>query len=282
MVLACFTAVEAVGGFWSHSIALLAEAAHMLADCGSLVLAALALRVGRRPARSDRTYGHRRYEPLAAYTNGILLLAITAGILFEALRRLVQPAEVNAAVMLAVAAIGGIANLSAFLILAGGRSLNERGARSHVLSDLLGSLAAVIAAVLILTLGWQMADPLLSLIVAALTFRFGWRLTSDSSHVLLEGTPRGFDAAAVERELRDLDFVRGIHHVHVWSLTGEAPILTCHIEVDKGADRPQVLAAVTGVLRERFGVEHATVQFEEGECVAPVDIRACHEERQTE
>ena len=145
-VLAVFTALEAIGGLWSHSIALLAEAAHMLADCGSLILAVLAIRVSRRPARPDRTYGHRRYQPLAAYTNGLLLLAITVGVVVEAGRRLMSVPQVDGALMLGVACAGGVANLVAFLILSGGSSLNERGARAHVLSDLLGSLAAVAAA----------------------------------------------------------------------------------------------------------------------------------------
>src|ERR1700727_2253064 len=139
-VLAVFTALEAIGGFWSHSIALLAEAAHMLADCGSLILAVLAIRVSRRPARPDRTYGHRRYQPLAAYTNGLLLIGITIGVVIEAVRRLMSVPEVDGGLMLGVAFAGGVANLSAFLVLQGGGSLNERGARAHVLSDLLGAV----------------------------------------------------------------------------------------------------------------------------------------------
>jgi cobalt-zinc-cadmium efflux system protein len=278
-VLAVFTAFEAVGGFWSHSIALLAEAAHMLADCGSLVLAVLAIRVSRRPASPDRTYGHRRYQPLAAYTNGLLLLAITVGVIVEAAKRLMSVPEVDGGVMMGVAFAGGVANFVAFLILSGGGSLNERGARAHVLSDLLGSVAAIIGAGIILSFHWYPADPLLSLAVSLLILRSGWGLTRDSAQVLLEGAPRGFDTAAVERELAGLPNVRSVHHIHAWSLTGEAPIVTLHADCDDGADRQVILESVTGTLRRRFGVEHVTVQLEYGECVDADQDVDCHEPR---
>jgi cobalt-zinc-cadmium efflux system protein len=277
IVLASFTGLEAVGGFLAHSIALLAEAAHMLADCGSLILAVVAIRVSKRPARPDRTYGHRRYQPLAAYTNGLLLLAITVGVVVEAIRRLMSVPQVDGGLMMAVAFAGGVANLVAFLILSGGSSLNERGARAHVLSDLLGSLAAVVGAGLILMFHWYPADPLLSLAVSLLIFRSGLQLTRDSAQVLLEGTPRGFDAAAVERELAGLPHVRSIHHIHAWSLTGETPIVTLHADCADGADRRVVLETVTGTLRRRFGVEHVTVQIEDGECVDADTVGDCHD-----
>lgn len=274
-VLGVFTAVEAVGGFWANSIALLAEAAHMLADCGSLVLAIIAVRVSQRPPRADRTYGHQRYQPLAAYTNGLVLLAITVGVVAEALRRLLAPPQVNGAVMLGVAVLGACANLAALLVLSGRASLNERGARAHVLSDLLGAVAAMIAAGIILAFGALAADPLLSLAVSALILRSGWRLARESAHVLLEGAPAGFDVGAVERELRDMPSVRGVHHVHAWSLTGETAMVTLHAELAADADRRIVLLGINERLRQRFGIEHATVQFEEGECVAPVE--GCHD-----
>jgi cobalt-zinc-cadmium efflux system protein len=274
-VLAAFTVVEAVGGFWSRSIALLAEAAHMLADCGSLILAVIAIRVSRRPASYQRTYGNRRYQPLAAYTNGLLLLAITAAVVFEAIQRFISPAQVNGRMMLAVAVAGGIANLAAFLILSGTSSLNERGARAHVLSDLLGSVAATVGAVIILVFGWVAADPLLSLAVSVLIFRSGWWLTRDSAHILLEGSPTGFDTEAVERELEDIPDVCDIHHVHAWSLTGEKVMVTLHAQINEGADGEAALGKVTNILRQRFGVEHATVQIEEGECPAPTGTADC-------
>jgi cobalt-zinc-cadmium efflux system protein len=276
-VLGAFTVVEAAGGLWANSIALLAEAVHMLADCGSLLLAVIAIRVSQRPARPDRTYGHARYQPLAAYTNGLLLIAMTVGVVFEAVRRLLAPPPVEGHVMLAVALIGGVANFSALLLLTGGHSLNERGARAHVISDLLGSCAAVVAAVIVLLLNWLPADPLLSLAVSVLILRSGWQLSRDAAHVLLEGAPAGFDASRVEKELKGLPGVAGVHHVHAWSLTGEAPIVTLHADLAEGADRQAVLAQVLDRLRDSFGVVHATVQFEEGHCAGPVHAEGCHE-----
>lgn len=277
VVLFAFTLVEAVGGYWANSIALLAEAAHMFADCASLLLAIIAIRFAQRPASAKRTYGNQRYQVLAAYTNGLTLLALTAWVVYEAGSRMLAPPAVNGSIMLAVAAIGGVANMAAFLILSGASSLNEKGARAHILSDLLGSGAAVGAAGVILLFGWLPADPLLSILVSLLILRTGWQLTRDSAHVLLEGTPSGFNVAEVDSDLRKVPGVLSIHHLHAWSLTGESPIVTLHAELDAGADRQRVLSALLERLRERFGVEHGTVQIEEGACAGPVTINGCHD-----
>jgi cobalt-zinc-cadmium efflux system protein len=274
-LLFLFTLVEAVGGVWSNSIALLAEAAHMLADSASLLLAIVAIRAGRRPANADRTYGNRRYQTLAAYTNGLTLLALTAWIVVEALRRLMAAPPVNGKIMLGVALIGGVANLAAFMVLSGAKSLNERGARAHILSDLLGSAAAAAAACVILLFGWLPVDPLLSIAVAVLIVRSGWRLTRESAHILLEGTPPGFSVEQVELHLTGIIGVSSIHHVHAWSLTGESPMVTLHAKISDDADREHVLTAILNRLREGLGVEHATVQMEHGPCAAPGDD--CHD-----
>ena len=276
-LLAAFTAVEAVGGFWSNSIALLAEAAHMLADSASLLLAIVAIRAGRLPASANRTYGNRRYQTLAAYTNGLTLLALTAWIVVEAVRRLINSPQVNGKIMLAIAVVGGIANLVAFVVLSGASSLNERGARAHILSDLLGSGAAVAAAAVILLFGWLPADPILSIAVSALILLSGWRLTRESAHILLEGAPPGFSVGQVEMHLTGILGVSSIHHVHAWSLTGESPIVTLHAELSDDADRQQVLTAILNRLRERMGIEHATVQIECGPCASPVAADDCHD-----
>jgi cobalt-zinc-cadmium efflux system protein len=276
-LLFAFTLVEAAGGFWSNSIALLAEAAHMLADSASLLLAIVAIRAGRRPANANRTYGNRRYQTLAAYTNGLTLLSLTAWIVVEASRRLIAPPPVNGKIMLGIAVIGGIANLAAFVVLSGAKSLNERGARAHILSDLLGSGAATAAAGVILLFGWLPADPLLSIAVSALILRSGWRLTRESAHILLEGTPPGCSVEQVQMELTEILGVSSIHHVHAWSLTGESPIVTLHAEISDGTDRQQVLTAIVARLRERLGIEHATVQIEEGHCAAPGTPDDCHD-----
>jgi cobalt-zinc-cadmium efflux system protein len=271
LILGSFTLVEAIGGYLANSIALLAEAAHMLADSASLLLAVFALRVGRRPANPRRTYGHRRYQPLAAFVNGQVLLILTAWVVYEALVRLVHLPQVNARLMLAVALAGAVANLAAFLALAGARSLNERGARAHVLSDLLGSAAASVAALVILTSGWTAADPLLSLVVSALILRSAWAITRESADVLLEGVPPGFDVQRIEAELLGhVPGLAGVHHVHVWSMTGERPTVTLHANLLPGTRHGEVIAAIHVRLREQLHVEHSTVQIEEeGACETP-------------
>lgn len=271
LILGSFTLIEALGGYIANSIALLAEAAHMLADSGSLILAIVALRVSRRPANAQRTFGHRRYQPLAAFINGQALILLTAWVVYEAILRLSQRPEVNGRLMLIIALVGGVANLGAFLTLSGTRSLNERGARVHVLSDLLGSGVASIAGILVLTKGWTVADPLLSLVVSALIFRSAWGLTREAADVLLEGAPRGCDVTRVESELiGHVPGLTGVHHVHVWSMTGERPMVTLHANLAPGIQHREIISAIHLRLEERLNVEHTTVQVEdEGDCDTP-------------
>jgi cobalt-zinc-cadmium efflux system protein len=269
-ILGTFTLVEAVGGYFANSIALLAEAAHMLADSASLVLAIVAIRVGQRPASRRRTYGHRRYQPLAAFVNGQLLILLTAGVVYEALMRMAHPPAVEGRLMLGVALLGGVANLAAFLALSGARSLNERGARAHVLSDLLGSAAASIAAVLILWKGWVIADPLLSLLVSLLILRSAWALIRESADVLLESAPASFDVTRVETVLiGHVAGLVGVHHIHVWSMTGERPTVTLHADIEPGTEHRTTITAIHARLEEQLHVEHCTVQIEEGGCATP-------------
>ncbi|HEY8053454.1 MAG TPA: cation diffusion facilitator family transporter [Steroidobacteraceae bacterium] len=271
VILGSFTVIEALGGYFANSIALLAEAAHMLADSASLLLAVFALRVGRRPANTQRTYGHRRYQPLAAFVNGQVLLLLTVWVVYEALLRLTRLPQVNAGLMLGIALAGGVANLAAFLALSGARSLNERGARAHVLSDLLGSAAASLAALVILATGWTAADPLLSLVVSALILRSAWAITRESADVLLEGVPPGFDVQRVEAELLGhVPGLAGVHHVHVWSMTGERPTVTLHCTLLPGTRHGEAIAAIHARLHESLQVEHSTIQVEEeGDCGTP-------------
>ncbi|HZC86142.1 MAG TPA: cation diffusion facilitator family transporter [Steroidobacteraceae bacterium] len=271
IVLGAFTLVVAVGGYLANSIALLAEAAHMLADSASLLLAVIAVRAARRPADARRTYGHRRYQPLAAFVNGQLLLLLTLGVVYEAVRRLLHPPVVNAQLMLGIAILGGVANLVALLALAGGLSLNERSARAHVMSDLLGSAAASVAAIIILLTGWTLADPLLSLLISALILRSAWAITRESADVLLEGVPAGFDVTHIEAELLGhVPGLIGVHHVHVWTMTGERPTVTLHANLAAGTAHGDALSAIHARLAYRLRVEHTTVQVEEeGDCQTP-------------
>jgi cobalt-zinc-cadmium efflux system protein len=271
IILGSFTLVEAIGGYFANSIALLAEAAHMLTDSASLVLAIVAIRIARRPPDGRRTFGHRRYQPLTAFVNGQILLLLTLWVAYEAILRLMHPPEVNGRLMLGIALIGGVANAAAFVSLSGAKSLNERGARAHVLSDLLGSAAATAAAILILVKGWTVADPLLSLFVSALIFRSAWGLTRESADVLLEAVPEGFDVTRIEAELLGhVPGVTGVHHVHVWSMTGERPIVTLHANLVPGTHHPSAISAIHARLAQQFNCEHITVQIEEdGTCVTP-------------
>ncbi len=271
IVLGTFTLVEAVGGYLANSIALLAEAAHMLADSASLLLAVIAVGAGRRPADARRTYGHRRYQPLAAFVNGQLLLLLTLWVVYEAIHRLLHVPAVNGRLMLGIAVLGGVANLVALFALSGGQTLNERGAWAHVMSDLLGSAAASAAALVILLTGWTLADPLLSLVISALILRSAWAITRESADVLLEGVPAGFDVTHIEAELLGhIPGLIGVHHVHVWTMTGERPTVTLHANLAPGTVHGEALWAIHARLAQRLRVEHTTVQIEEeGTCQSP-------------
>ncbi len=262
-----FMVVEVVGGILSGSLALLADAGHMLTDAAALALAWIAFRIARRPSDRLRTFGYDRVQVLAAFANGLALLAIAAWIVIEAIRRIADPIEVLAMPMLVIA-IGGLAvNAVAFAILHGGDrdNINLTGALAHVLSDMLASVAAVAAAIVILLTGWTPIDPLLSLAVAALVARVGYRLAKRSGHILLEGSPEDISADRVRASLTEsMPEVTDVHHVHAWSLTQGRPLMTLHAVVREGADHRAVLRRIRDLLAARFGVEHATIQLEPG------------------
>jgi cobalt-zinc-cadmium efflux system protein len=269
LLTGAFTLAEVAGGILSGSLALLADAGHMLTDTASLALAWAAFRVARRPHDSLRTYGYHRFQVLAAFVNGVTLMAIVGWIAIEAIRRLFSPVEVLGGMMLAVAALGLVVNLVAFAILHGAErgNLNIRGATLHVLGDLLGSLAAIVAAAVILWTGWVPIDPLLSLLVAGLILRSAWFLVRKSCHVLLEGTPEWLDVAQLKVALtRAVPDVEDVHHVHAWMLTGERPLMTLHVTVCEASDHHTVLIAITRFLRSEYGIDHATVQIEPAGC----------------
>jgi len=278
ILIGVFMLVEVAGGILAHSLALIADAGHMLTDSASLVLALFALRVGRQPADQVYSYGRQRYEVLAAFVNGLVLLALSVWILFESARRLFAPQTVQGPVMLVVAGLGLLANVTAFLVLReGGDNINMRSALLHVLSDLLASAAAMVAAGVIIYTGWMPIDPLLSALVSVMILRGGWRVTRESAHILLEGTPPGIEVEEVSADvIAQVPGVSDVHHLHVWSLTDERPMMTLHAVIDESANQDSVLAAIQKRLSERFGVVHATVQLERGGCVAHVDD-GCHE-----
>ena len=271
-----FTLVEIVAGLWSGSLALLADAGHMLTDTAALAIAWLAARLSQRPPDRLRSYGYQRLQVIAALLNGVGFIAIVAWILVEALQRLRQPVEVLGGPMLVVAILGLLVNLLVFALLHHGQrhshhhDLNLRAAMLHVVGDLLGSVAAISAAGIILLTGWMPIDPLLSVLVALLILRSALAVVRQSLHILLEGTPEDFDRAALERALlRAVPGVTGIHHIHVWSLSPDKPLLTMHVDVADLGDYHRTLLAIKRVLSEDFGIHHATVQIEPGPCADP-------------
>lgn len=269
---ALFMFVEIAAAFLSHSLALLADAGHMLTDAVSLGLAWAAVRISQRPADARRSYGYDRTQVLAAFLNGVTLIALSIWITAEALWRLFHPVVVLAKPMLVVAVAGLVVNLIAFAVLHSGArdNLNMRGAIAHVLGDLLGSVAAIVAALAILFYGWMEADPVLSAFVALLILRNAWHITRQSAHVLLEGAPDGFEVAALETELpRAIGGIRNIHHVHAWMLSPEKPMLTLHACIEPDADADAVTRQINTYLQQHHKIVHATVQIERGDCAEP-------------
>jgi cobalt-zinc-cadmium efflux system protein len=267
---ATFMVVEVVGGVISGSLALLADAAHMLTDTMSLALAALAFRVSSRPADARRSYGYHRFQILAAFVNGLSLLFIVGWILLEAVRRFVEPVEVMGTTMLLVASAGLIINIVSFLMLHGGdrQNLNMRGAAMHVAGDLLGSLAAIVAALVILQTGWMPIDPILSVAVAMLILRSAWQLVKRSGHILLEGAPEWLDVSAMQERLAAaLPQIQSIHHVHVWGLTPQHLMLTMHVALcDDAENATPIVRQIKRILHDDFGIDHSTIEIETDEC----------------
>ncbi|MGB4107396.1 MAG: cation diffusion facilitator family transporter [Alphaproteobacteria bacterium] len=259
-----FMVVEAVGGILSGSLALLADAGHMLTDTAALALAWFAFRIGNRPADPKRSFGYHRFQILAAFANGLILFAIAGWIVIEAVRRLLDPSEIHGISMIAVAAVGLLVNIIGFWIMSRGEkeNLNIRSAALHVMGDLLGSVAAIIAAGIILLTGWLPIDPILSVLVALLILRSAWAIIKQSSHILLQGTPEGLDPARIGAALGDIEGVFDVHDVHAWSLTNERPVVTLHTVLDETADYNSTLQKINNVLKEKFGIEHATIQLE--------------------
>ena len=265
-----FMIVEVIGGLLSGSLALLADAGHMLTDTMALALAAVAFKVSKRPADTRLTYGYQRFQILAAFVNGLSLLLIVGWILYEAIQRFITPENVMGPTMLVVASAGLVINIIAFVVLHGGdkENLNIRGAALHVAGDLLGSVAAIVAAVIIIYTGWMQIDPILSVAVAILILKSAWALVKRSAHVLLEGAPEWLDIEAMQRHLVDrIPEVVSIHHVHVWGMTPQDLMLTMHVQIDSEPGNPtDVIRQVKEQLSEEYGIGHSTIEIETVDC----------------
>lgn len=259
-----FLVVEVVGGVVSNSLALLADAGHMFTDVAGIGLALLAIRLAARPATVERTFGWYRVEILAAVINAVVLFGVAAFVLFEAWRRLTEPPEVSSGLMLAIAVAGLAANGVSLWLLrdAQAQSLNMRGAYLEVLGDLLGSVAVVVAAVVIAFTGFQQADAIASAVIGLLIVPRTWKLLKDAVDVLLEATPKGVDVGEVRRHILEAEGVLDVHDLHAWTITSGMNVVSAHVVVREGASPADVLDRLSGCLSDDFDVEHSTFQLE--------------------
>jgi cobalt-zinc-cadmium efflux system protein len=261
--------VEVVGGVVSGSLALLADAGHMLTDAAALALAWIAARLTTRPTDPRRSYGYHRAQVLAAFVNALALFAIVVWIFVEAVQRLLDPPVIQGATMLGVAVAGTIANVAVYLTLRGGGqdNLNVSAARLHVLGDLLGSIGAIVGAIVILSTGWTPIDPVVSVLVAVLILRSAWSLLGKSTRILMEDAPESVDPDGLRRALlATVPGVRDVHDVHCWSLTTGQTMLTLHVALARDADAARVLREAKRVIAEEFDITHSALQIEHEEC----------------
>jgi cobalt-zinc-cadmium efflux system protein len=255
---------EVAAGAIAHSLALLSDAGHMLTDAAALALSLVALGLAARPARGALTFGWRRVEILSAQANGVTLLVLAGFIVYAAVRRLLHPPQVHAGLVLAMALAGMAINVAAVLVLSGTerRSLNVEGSFQHILTDLYGFIGTAVAAIVILATGFQRADPLVSLLIAALMIRAGVSLVIASGRIFLEAAPTGLDPDAIGHALASAPGVVEVHDLHVWEVTSGFPTLSAHVLVSGDCDCHAARRAMEALLRERFGVEHTTLQVD--------------------
>ena len=277
IITVVFMLVEFFGGLWTNSLALLADAGHMLTDAAALALSLFAIWFIRRPATPEKTYGYFRVEILAALLNGAGLLAIAVFILFESYERLIEPAQIKSKEMLIIALLGLGANLISASILHGSHkdSLNLQGAFLHVMGDVLGSVGAIGASLAILFWGFYWADPVMSVLVSLLIFFSAWRLVRDSVLILLEGTPSHVNLATMKAELAQVPGVQSVHDLHVWTLTSGVHAMTCHAVVEQEDSRNRILGELAAVSRNRFQIDHTTIQLEK-DAPCPNGTSFCH------
>jgi cobalt-zinc-cadmium efflux system protein len=263
-ITASFTAVEVVGGFLTGSLAVLADAVHMLSDNVSIALALVAVWLAAKPATPERTFGYKRAEVLAALANGITLVALAIWIFVEAIRRLESPADVLGGWMLVIAIIGIGVNLAAGAILYRARenSLNVEAAVRHVFADLLGSIGIAVAAVVILTTGWLQADALVSILIGVLILASSWSILRDATTILLEAAPKGIETRAVGERLAGAPGVVEVHDLHIWTITSGFPALSAHVLVGRGEDCHLRRRELERLLDEEFAIAHTTLQVD--------------------
>ncbi|WP_042145126.1 cation diffusion facilitator family transporter [Paucisalibacillus sp. EB02] len=259
-----FMIVEAIGGFLTNSLALVSDAGHMLSDAAALGLSLVAFKIGERKATKEKTYGYKRFEVIAAFLNGVTLIIISLYIFYEAITRFVEPQKVDSS-MIFIATLGLFVNIGvAFLLMKGDSkdNLNIRSALLHVIGDLLGSVGAIVAGLLIIAFGWYMADPIASIIVAILIIISGFRVTRDSLHVLMEGKPNNIQPNDILKELIKIEGVVNVYDLNIWSITSVLPMLSCHIVVEEDIDRDELITKGNEILKNSFNINHCTLQIE--------------------
>lgn len=256
---------EVIGGVITQSLALMADAAHMLTDVVGLLLALIAIKIGERKADASKTFGYYRTEILAAVINAVVLLGISLYVLYEAYQRFQNPPAVQSKTMLIVAGIGLVVNIIGMMILRKDSegSLNMKGAYFEVLSDMLTSIGVMIAGVIMLTTGWYYADPIISAAIGLLIFPRTWRLLKEAVNVLLEGTPKDVDIHQLRKSLEEVQGVKDVHDLHVWSLTSSVNAMSAHIVKDQGTVQNQLLKTLTEAVTQNFKISHTTFQIEE-------------------
>ena len=263
-----FMIVEAIGGYLTNSLALIADAAHMLTDAGALGLALIAIWFAERPPTRNKTFGYYRTEILAAFINALVLLIISFFILYEAWFRLKNPPEVMSKPMLVIASIGLIINIIGMKLLSEGseKSLNIKGAYLEVFSDMLGSIGVIIASILIITKGWNIADPIASIAMGVFILPRTWALLKQVAHILMEGTPSHIDLEAVEDRIKRVDGVISVHDIHIWTITSGIDVMTAHVCIRDFADGNNILKNIKEKLINDFNILHSTIQLETDEC----------------
>ena len=268
LLITTFMLVELVVGLWANALVLVADAGHMFLDATALGLAWWAAHLSKRGFDQQLSYGYHRFQVLAAFVNGLTLVALIIWITVEAVQRLINPEAMNPWPTLIVATLGFIVNLIAFRLLHDtSGNTNIRSAALHVLGDLLGSVAAMVAAIVVMTLGWLYADPVLTLAIVVILSRGAYDVLRESAHILLEGVPAGVNLAQIKQTLtEEIDEVDGVHHVHAWGLTAEKPLLTLHALIPESAQVQTVVRDIKQLLKERFDIEHSTIQVELGPC----------------
>lgn len=271
-----FLIAEVIGAYWFNSLALLSDAAHMFTDAAALAIALVAMKIGQRSADAQRTYGYRRFEILAAAFNAVLLFAVAGYVLFEGISRFFEPSPVESVGMLIVASIGLLVNLAAMRVLAGGKeaSLNVKGAYLEVWADMLGSLGVIGAAIVIYLTGWSWIDPFVAIAIGLWVLPRTWALLRDTTHILLQGVPRGFDLDAIRSAIAAVSGVESVHDLHLWSVAGDDASLTAHVLLQPGAAGEDTRVAVAEMLEAQFRIHHATLQTEIEPCKDVVALHA--------